>query len=175
MTLSAAVLQRTVQDGSLTRYPQSHYLDFVVDARPLKEILGVGPGVVTPLNRAWLPTVAESIEELLGERPTVGLESGRTSLLVCGDCGDLACGAVTASLRADSDIVRWGDFAWENGYEAATSLEDAPESITFARDPYRVALAGAHERVAELPYDQLAHEGRKLLWPWQWGWRLPKV
>ena len=36
------------------------------------------------------------------------------------------------------------------------------------------ALEKAEKRVAAFPFDELAHEGRTLLWPWQWGWRLPK-
>jgi hypothetical protein len=24
-----------------------------------------------------------------------------------------------------------------------------------------------------MPYDELAHRGKRFLWPWEWGWRLP--
>ena len=174
LELRPAVLRREFQDGNVTRYPESHYLDFVVDGRALGDVANAGPDVVTLLNRAWLPTVADSIKELLGERPVEGLTQGRIALLVCGVCGDLACAAVTASLRFDAESVTWSDFAWENGYEAADPISETPESLTFNRHQYQAAFEDAFDRVAELPYDELAHVGRKFLWPWQWGWRLPR-
>lgn len=174
LTLEQAVLRRTLLDGNVTKRPESHYLAFMVDGQNLMQRLPVGRGLVTPLNRAWLPSVNGAIEELLGKRPTDGLDAGRVALFVCGECGDLACGAVTATLRVEHDRVTWSDFAWDNGYEPAEPIENAPDSVAFATADYAEVIAGAEERVAALPYDELAHQGRKFLWPWQWGWRLPK-
>ena len=172
--LRTAVLRRTLHDGKVTRRPESHYLDFVVDGQPLVHQLPVARGMVTPLNRVWLPSVESAILELLGQRPTDGLGAGRVSLFVCGECGDLGCGAVTATLQVESDRITWSQFGWENNYEPAEPIENAPDFLSFAAPHYEAILAGAHERVAALPYDELAHHGRKFLWPWQWGWRLPK-
>ena len=36
-------------------------------------------------------------------------------------------------------------------------------------------LTSAYERIAAMPYDELDHRGRRFLWPWQWGWRMPKI
>jgi len=77
-------------DGSITRYPESHYVDFVVDGRSLRGILPDAAELVTPLNRPWLPTVPDAIEGLQGQRHTEGLAGERTTLLVCGGCGGLA-------------------------------------------------------------------------------------
>ena len=174
LTLRPAVLRREWLDGNITRYPESHYLDLVVDGRSFSAIAHGPANMVAPLNRAWLPTVPDAIRELLGERPTEGLSEGRTSLLVCGTCGDLACGAVTVSLRVVDDTVTWSKFAWENAYEPATRIDGAPASVAFDRRDYADVLTNAYGRIAEFPYDELAHRGRKFLWPWQWGWRLPK-
>lgn len=158
----------------MTRHPESHYLDFVIDGQSLATRLRIARGLATLMNRAWLPAVSGAIDELLGKRPTDGLDPGRVALYVCGDCGDLGCGAVTATLLVDNDRVTWSDFAWDNGYEPTDSIDHAPDSIAFATADYADIFSDAKQRVAEFPYDELAHEGRKFLWPWQWGWRLPK-
>jgi hypothetical protein len=176
LTLQHAVLRRRVfSDGNITRFPESHYLDLVVDERSVSELpLGGHADMVTSLNRAWLPTVPEAIQELLGQRTAEGLAEGRAALLVCGTCGDLACGALTLALHVAADTITWSDFAWENGYESPTRIDGVPEGLAFDRQRYAAAFIDAYDRTAEFPYDELAHHGRKFLWPWQWGWRLPK-
>jgi len=174
LTLQSAVLRRTLHDGDVTRHPESHYLDFVVDGRTLSDRLPGARGMATALNRAWLPTVAGAIEELLGQRPSLGLDPGRVFLFVCGECGDLGCGAITAALRVGPNRVTWSQLAWENGSEPAEPVGNAPDVLSFDIANYEDVLAGAYKRIAALPYDQLAHQGRKFLWPWQLGWRLPK-
>lgn len=174
LTLEQAVLRRTLDDGNVTRHPESHYLDFVIDGQSLTKRLPIARGMVTPLNRAWLPMVHDAIEELLGRRPTEGLDPGRVALFACGESGDMGCGAVTATLIVEGDLVTWSDFAWDNGYEPTDPIENAPDSISFAKPEYTDAFTHAEERITTFPYNELAHVGRKFLWPWQWGWRLPK-
>lgn len=174
LALQPAVLRRTLHDGNVTRHPESHYLDFVVDGQTLSERFPVALGMATPLNRAWLPTVDDAIRELLGERQTLGLDPGRVFLFICPECGDLGCGAVTATLHVGTNRVTWRQFAWENGHQPAEPMANAPEALAFDAANYEDVFAGAFERVAALPYDEFEHQGRKLLWPWQWGWRLPK-
>jgi hypothetical protein len=174
LTLQPAVLRREFVDGNIVRLPESHYLDLVLDGRSLRDRLTDRADMVTPLNRAWLPTVPDAIGELLGRRPTEGLQEGRTSLFVCGSCGDLPCGAITVALQLGPDTVTWSEFQWENGYEPATRIDGAPESLTFDRQQYTAAIKNASSRIAEFPYDESERYGRRFLWPWQWGWRLPK-
>lgn len=174
LALEPGVLRRVVLDGNVTRYPESHYLDFVIDGRSLTEQIACARGLATTLNRAWLATVNDAVGELRGTRSTDGLSPGRVALYVCGDCGDLGCGAVTAKLHVGADTVSWAEFAWENGYEPSDPIKDSPTVIHFSAPNYADVLATADERVAALPYDELAHHGRAFLWPWQWGWRLPK-
>lgn len=174
LSLHAAVIRRTLHDGNSTRHPKSHYLDFVIDEQRLADQIPLARGLATPLNRAWLPSVEGAVLELLGERPGAGLDNGRIPLFVCGECGDLGCGAVTVALDMDQDRITWSQFAWENGFEPAEPIENTPTSLVFAAADYNKVFASAYGRVADLPYDALEHEGRKFLWPWQWGWRLPK-
>lgn len=160
-------------NGTVTRYPVSHFLDLVVDGSSLLDRLPRSGGMVTGLNRTWLPDVSDAIEELRGRRPAPGLAADRVRLLVCGYCGDLGCGAVTAAIGVDADVVEWFDFAWENDYAEPQPVPDAPDRIVFARPNYDEQFDAAYQRIAAMPYDELAEHGTRSRWPWQWGWRLP--
>ena len=130
LALNDAVLRRTICDGNVTRHPKPHYLDFLIDGQRLAHRRTVAPDMTTPLNRAWLPSESADLK-LLGEFSTAGLDAGRVFLFVCGACGDLGCGEVTAALEVDPDRITWSRFAWENGFEPAEVIEDAPDSIAF--------------------------------------------
>jgi hypothetical protein len=173
LELRPAVVRRTLIDGDVTRHPESHYLDFVVDGQTLSERLPAAHGMTTQLNRAWLATVPDAVQELLGHRAAPGIEPGRVALLVCQVCGDLGCGALTATLEFGTHAVTWGHFAWETGNAPAQPLLEPPV-LTFDVVSYRDVFAQAVDQVAVLPYDELAHTGRRFLWPWQWGWRLSR-
>jgi hypothetical protein len=175
LALRESVLQRTEFDGRLTRHPQDFFLDFVVDEESLLERLKASGNLVTPLNRTWLSSVSDALDELRGRRPSPGLADGRVALLVCGGCGDLACGAITASLGVSDEWVTWTDFQWENGIDPPSTTDLTTElGFAFERRAYDTALSGAYGQVAALPYDESAHRSKKILWPWQWGWRLPQ-
>jgi hypothetical protein len=138
----------------------------VIDGDALTRRLRVARGMVTAelrLASVWLPSVESAVRELLGIRPTDGLDTGRVYLFVCGECGDLACGAVTATLQGRPDRITWSQFHWENSYEPAEPIEQSPDSISFDTADYEDVFAGAHGQVAALPYDEIAHRGRTLL------------
>ncbi|GLW30297.1 hypothetical protein [Actinoplanes regularis] len=101
------------------------------------------------------------------------LAPGRVALLVCPQCPDLGCGQLTTALDLGTTEVTWSDFRWENGFTEPSPVEHLTAPITFDRAGYEAVFADACERVAEFPYDELAHHGRRFRWPWQWGWRLP--
>jgi len=167
-----------MMDGNITRHPETHFLDFVVDGRSIREMVEGGPGHVTELCRPWLHAVPESVDRLLGRLGTDGLPENRVALLVCGVSGDLGCGAVTARLNVSQDQVSWSEFLWEGGVGDPTSIdvEHAVDGrIVFNRAAYGAMLTSAYERIAAMPYDELEHRGRRFLWPWQWGWRMPKT
>lgn len=177
LALDDAFFRRTVVDGNATSRPESHYLDFVVDGQRLGDLVGRSADMTTSLNRAWLSSVEASVQELLGQRAEEGLDPGRVALFVCGECGDLGCGAVTALLQMSEDRVTWSGFAWENGFEPLDLIKNAPDAVTFRAADYQRTLAGAYQRVAAFPYDELAHSPsneRTFLWPWQWGWGFPR-
>jgi hypothetical protein len=172
LRLEPSVHTHTVVDGRVTRHLQSHFLDFLIDNASLVKTVHE-QDLVTDLNRAWLPGgVASAIETLLGRRPAPGLSEGRIPLLVCGECGDLECGAVTAALDVGASEVTWSDFQWENGYEEPEPIDTLAEPVRFDRAQYEAELADAGHRVAALPeaeplFRERSQRGRYFRWPWQ--------
>jgi hypothetical protein len=172
--LEPAVVTGQLQDGNIVLHRQSHFLDVIIGGRSLRELVGdPARDLLTNLNRPWLPNVAESVDELLGRTPSQELRAGRIALLVCSVCGDLGCGQLTAALNVSDAEVSWSDFLWEDDHSDPTPVEHLRDPVHFDRSQYEAALTHAPERVAALPYDESAHRGRRFLWPWQWGWRLP--
>lgn len=162
------------QDGNVTRYPESHFLDWVVGGEPLRSSMIGVENMVTELNRPWLAQVPSSIDVLLGRSVSNdGLEVGRVPLFVCSVCGDYGCGVVTARLHVGDTTVDWADFRWEDSTSNPTAVDGLPDRIQFEKSAYERVLADAYDRLAEFPYDELTHTGRRFLWPWQWGWKLP--
>ncbi len=85
--------------------------------------------LVTDLNRAWLPeSVAPAVETLLGRRPGPDLTVGRIPLLVCGECGDLACGTVTAALDVGATEVTCPGSTASSGSSVIAGLSWASDS-----------------------------------------------
>jgi hypothetical protein len=175
LLLDPAVVTGVLHDGNITRHPESHFLDFVVNGRsPRSAAWTPGPDLVTELNRAWLPSVPDAVDRLLGRRPSEDLAPGRVALLVCSVCGDLGCGQLTAALEIRDAEICWSDFRWEDGMSEPRPAEQLTQRLTFDRNSYEAAFADAYEQVAAFPYDELAHHGRRFLWPWQWGWKIPR-
>lgn len=176
LALVEEVYGHAMQDGRYLRRPESHFLDLVIDGTPLRDRVADSTDMVTVLNRAWLPGVAEAVEVLQGHRSHPELGPNRVELLVCGVCGDLDCGALTARLDVTLDQVEWSDWRWvdhQGERDAESPSGERIEPLVFDRRDYQASLEQAVDRLAEMPYDELAHTGRRFLWPWQWGWRLP--
>ena len=57
--------------------------------------------------------------------------------------------------------------------DAESASRERIEPLVFDRTDYQACLERSVDRLAEMPYDELAHTGRPYLWPRQWGWRLP--
>jgi hypothetical protein len=120
-----------------------------IDGRALAEHfvgrLGAHPGQVFVLGWSAAASGAEreTLEHLLGLRRS-SLVSGRVPLLVCEECGDVACGAIAARIERNGSVVTWSDWAYENGYESAKPLEwpTYPKFLEFDLEEYERALSG---------------------------------
>ncbi|MGY8709331.1 hypothetical protein RAD16_26610 [Bradyrhizobium sp. 18BD] len=56
----------------------------------------------------------------------------RVALFVCPECGDFACGAITARVARTERGVQWSEFAYENGSDAASKLGLGPFEFEWA-------------------------------------------
>ena len=123
--------------------------DAVIDGRQLQEHFvgqrGSHPSQVFALGWQGAPidVQRDSLDQFLARRaPT--LLSGRVPILVCEECGDIGCGAIAARIERRGSVVKWSDWAFENGYEPARVLEWStyPEALQFDWIKYEGALAG---------------------------------
>jgi hypothetical protein len=100
------------RDGHTSRTERWTW-DFVVEGASVRrQITGELVGVL-----GWNePSDVKAVAKLLGEAPA-DLAPNRVALYVCPECGDLACGALTAAVTFESGSVVWSDLAWENGLD----------------------------------------------------------
>lgn len=171
LRLEPVLTKRSWEDGRYQRTLAHYFLDFTIDGRSLRELVDE-PALVTPLSRPWLEEVPAAVERLLGRRETEGLAAGRVGLLLCGLDGDIACGAVTVRVQVSDGHVGWTDWLWESDQDALP-VERQPGPLLFDRKAYEAQLSAAFGMVQEMPFDELSHRGKRFLWPWEWGWRMP--
>lgn len=55
----------------------------------------------------------DTINEFLKIKPSE-LETGRTMLFICRECGDIGCGAITLEIEKNKTTFIWKNFAYEN-------------------------------------------------------------
>ena len=55
----------------------------------------------------------DTINEFLKIKPSE-LETGRTMLFICRECGDIGCGAITLEIEKTKTAFIWKKFAYEN-------------------------------------------------------------
>ena len=110
MNESGLELRWRVRAGGAGR-TERRYLDFLVDGVSLYDHLRLADQV-TALGCWSADFEREHIQQLLSA-------PGRVPLYVCAECGDLACGAITALVERTPDGFVWRDFASENNYDAS--------------------------------------------------------
>jgi hypothetical protein len=118
-------------------------LDIEVDGIPLVQLftgrLGAHPSNVSalgwssdyPANRAVI------VDQFLGQCPSE-LESGRVPVLVCEMCGDVGCGALAVRITRDGKLVKWTDWADEDGDELSREVgwPTRPDELVFDQSNY---------------------------------------
>ena len=121
-------------------HAQQTFLDFVVSGRSLyAELCRRGNDYISCLG--WLadPHDEEARARLLLERRG-DLPSGRVSLYICPECGDLGCGAVSVALEPDGEDIIWKEFGHENDYDESFILIERLGPFRFRLADYRQAI-----------------------------------
>lgn len=89
--------------------------DLMVDGRSLREMVK-RMDLISPFG--WLGAEADAEfagnfllinESVLGDR--------RYEILVCSECADLGCGAITARIDKERNVYTWSSFGYQNNYE----------------------------------------------------------
>lgn len=171
LKLAPAEVSYLLEDGNQEMTVRVPFLDYLVDDISLREMLGErGEDLVTGLCRAWQPEATTStVEALTGGG---GGELAAVEMLVCRVCGDPDGGALLADVEVAVNRVVWRNWKWTD-YAGAEPVPGLP-ALTFERQAYMTVVGHAAAGVAALPYDEKSNKPRRFLWPWQWGWRMPK-
>lgn len=100
------------------------YIDFIVSEQPLSKILRAEESdMISTLG--WYVNIEYEkriVQEFL-KKVNPELETGRTIIYGCSECGDIGCGAITAEIIDAGDKIIWKDFGYENNY-SGFSLDD---------------------------------------------------
>src|SRR5215472_10198026 len=90
-------------------------LDFLIDGQSLTELARYD--LVSVLCNEWaLEEREKSVRRLLREEQA-DFPNDRRSILVCAECGDIACSAVSLIVNFSEKEVVWRDFGYQNTYE----------------------------------------------------------
>jgi hypothetical protein len=111
------------------------YLDYMVDRKPLSELLGSGRfDMIGRLGWGVLSEQKRTINRLL-LRDAADLPNGRCMVFVCSECGDIGCGAITATIEKYGEHIVWRDFGYQNSSDqTAPRLEDFVAIVPFNFD-----------------------------------------
>jgi hypothetical protein len=145
-TLDFAVRQRPyVKSPSGTFQSERNYLDFVIDGLSVAERTRYD--LVSVLCKEWVSEEREkSVRRLLREE-AADFPDDRRSLLVCPECGDIGCGAVSIIIDVSDSSMLWRDFGYQNTYEPeihGAHLKDFGP-FEFELSDYRSKLSHALE------------------------------
>jgi hypothetical protein len=114
-SLALKIRARSAESSSSGTKREIRFLDFVVDGRSLFDaLIARGHDMTSCLTLD--PFGAEARERLVLRQPG-DLPSGRVSLYVCAECGDLGCGCISVAVERIAGSIVWRDFGYENNYE----------------------------------------------------------
>ena len=135
-----------------TALPPLRFLDWTIDGTPLRDRLAFPDG--TPCRDITFitadsegdPYLIESLRALLLENesgfdPWVQFTDGRAGLLFCEQCGDLACGAVSADVWMSDTTVEWRDIAYQSGTTEEIGTDEVSAfTVRFDRAQYEATV-----------------------------------
>jgi hypothetical protein len=130
------------------------YLDFIVNGISLgNEVKNAGYDLVSVFAVEWGSSYRERAVQRLLLQADSDFPNGRRSLFVCGECGDLGCGAVTIILDISEETAIWHDFGYENTYEDAVRFKELQHlgPFRFSLESYRKTIESALTFISQTP------------------------
>ncbi len=128
---------------------EQRFFDFTVNRRSLSAMVG-NEGYQPPSVFGWQTArVERKYAHQLWLRERSSLPSGRVPLYVCGECGDLGCGAIAVLVSTLEECVVWSNIGSEgNAFKPKPGPPPEPTSdfpdlrdFYFSRSEYEAALS----------------------------------
>jgi hypothetical protein len=147
--LNSELARRPYRDlGGGSHQSARRYADFVVDGRSLGQSMkSAGYDLVSVFTAEWENSYLEEAKQRLLLQRDSDFPNGRRALYVCGECGDLGCGAVSIIVEFHNESVVWRNFGYENTWEEIVRVEKLQSigPFRFPLEGYRKAIQGAVE------------------------------
>ena len=139
--MDTLILNKATRKIGANQTPRE-YFDFLVSGKSLKTLLNIETADYITLF-GW-GTNQEYDRHILNvfrlkEKPQ--LATGRAMIYVCPECGDIDCGAITATIKDFGDRIIWSDFGYETDYGGLTENYDQVKPIEFERASYFAAFS----------------------------------
>jgi hypothetical protein len=116
-------------------YDQLESMDFVVNGRPMGEVLANNQ-LVTALTTSLPDALVDELREMLTGQTGLALPFGRVPLYFCHVDFDPRCGMIAARITVTPDTVVWSDFAdewqvWVDSEDDAVEEDDESDADDF--------------------------------------------
>jgi len=118
------------------------YFDFFVSGKSLKTFLGIETAdYITLFVWGTNNEYDRYILNVFRLQEKSEIDSGRVMIYICPECGDIDCGAITATIKDYGDRIIWSDFGYETNYGGLTETYDQIDPIEFDRASYFSAFS----------------------------------
>ncbi|MGB4775497.1 MAG: hypothetical protein WBP45_10015 [Daejeonella sp.] len=133
--------KKAIRQGDNKGKTERHFLDFMISGKSLKTILGLEDSdMITSFGWTDDEKQIKQIKNSFKLQGNPELKTKRVSLYVCPECGDIGCGAITASIKGVANSIIWEDFGYENGFEEM-ELYTNIKPIEFNKESYLQAFS----------------------------------
>lgn len=134
-------LTRAVRTGGSNR-TERHYMDFSVSGESLKKVLGQEDAdLISPFGWGDNKDYNKRILRVFRLQEQPELSTGRVAIYICPECGDIDCGAITATIQDLGDRIVWKDFGYETDYGGLSETYPQIAPIEFDRQSYFQAFS----------------------------------
>ena len=112
------------------------FLDYYISGISLQKYLGIdSKNIVTLLGWFLIKDEEKRVLKEFKLQTKTQLPQNRIELYICGQCGDIGCGSITAQIFDKGDKIVWKNFANQfNGDEIGESFN--VDAIEFERSNY---------------------------------------
>jgi hypothetical protein len=144
--LDFRILYRPGRQSTGFTVQESYSCDFTIDGNSLLEMIAHKAGghkdFLGCFARGWAKLNEHSLKQLL-LREAAELGTERRLIYVCPECADIGCGAYGCKIIKSGSTYIWSDFAYENGYEEPSPIEDLGP-FEFSADNYETVVKRAY-------------------------------